>query len=109
MSLNPFLDQIKHQIATLSQNEREVLTWTLLKQIDDSQRDEDTLGTDRLVQALHGRKAVCADYLGGGNARMLHEAADRINAAQKTSGPFEPKPFVNYLRYLADKETDGAV
>lgn len=35
-------------------------------------------GTERLVQALHGRSAKPRDYLGGSNARMLHEAAERI-------------------------------
>lgn len=39
-------------------------------------------GTERLVQALHGRKALPPDYIGGSQARMLHEAADRIEGAK---------------------------
>lgn len=37
-------------------------------------------GTERLCQALYGRKATPRDYLGGSNAKMLHDAADRILA-----------------------------
>lgn len=35
-------------------------------------------GTERLCQALYGRKATPRDYLGGSDAKMLHDAADRI-------------------------------
>ncbi len=35
-------------------------------------------GTDRLCLALYGRKARARDYLGGSDARMLHDAADRL-------------------------------
>ena len=35
-------------------------------------------GTERLCQALYGRKATPRDYLGGSDARMLHDAADRL-------------------------------
>jgi hypothetical protein len=34
-------------------------------------------GTDRLCRALYGA-AKPADYLGGSDAKMLHDAADRI-------------------------------
>lgn len=39
-------------------------------------------GTERLVQALHGRKALPPDYIGGSQARMLYEATDRIEGAK---------------------------
>ncbi|MFC5423692.1 hypothetical protein ACFPOB_29600 [Bosea eneae] len=35
-------------------------------------------GTERLCRALYGRKAATRDYLGGSDARMLHDAADRL-------------------------------
>lgn len=35
-------------------------------------------GTERLCQALYGRKAAPRDYIGGSDAKMLHDAADRI-------------------------------
>jgi len=39
-------------------------------------------GTDRLCRALYGRQPVPKDYLGGSNARMLHEAANHITRQQ---------------------------
>ena len=41
-----------------------------------------TDGTERLCQALYGRKAKPADYLGGSDAKMLHDAADLIAELQ---------------------------
>lgn len=35
-------------------------------------------GTERLCHALYGRPARPRDYLGGSDARMLHDAADLI-------------------------------
>lgn len=35
-------------------------------------------GTDRLCRALYGREARPEDYMGGSNAKMLHDAADAI-------------------------------
>lgn len=35
-------------------------------------------GTDRLCAAVYGRPAQVRDYLGGSQARMLHDGADRI-------------------------------
>lgn len=35
-------------------------------------------GTNTLCQALYGRDAEPADYLGGADAKMLHDAASRI-------------------------------
>lgn len=35
-------------------------------------------GTGRLCRALYGRKATARDYVGGSEAKMLHDAADRI-------------------------------
>ena len=35
-------------------------------------------GTDRLCRALYGRNATPKDYLGGSQAKMLHDAADRL-------------------------------
>jgi len=43
-------------------------------------------GTARLCQALYGRPAQPRDYLGGSDARMLHEAADKIAALQEPRG-----------------------
>jgi len=37
-------------------------------------------GTERLCRALYGRDAEPADYLGGSEARMLHDAADMLRA-----------------------------
>ena len=37
-----------------------------------------TDGTDRLCRVLYGRGARPQDYLGGLDARMLHDAADRL-------------------------------
>jgi len=42
-------------------------------------------GTERLCQALYGRKATARDYVGGSDAKMLHDAADRI-AELKANG-----------------------
>lgn len=47
-------------------------------------------GTERLCRALYGRKATARDYLGGSNARMLHDAADRLSPpepARAVEGP----------------------
>lgn len=35
-------------------------------------------GTERLCRLLYGRNEQPKDYLGGSNAKMLHDAADRI-------------------------------
>lgn len=43
-------------------------------------------GTERLCRALYGRKASARDYVGGSDARMLHDAADRL-AANMLGGP----------------------
>jgi hypothetical protein len=50
----------------------------------DPVRDDD--GTERLCRALYGRKAKASDYLGGSQARMLHDAADRIEAVEPLPG-----------------------
>lgn len=47
-------------------------------------------GTDRLCLALYGRKAKPRDYLGGSNARMLHDAADRLTPPAPEEGPLFP-------------------
>ena len=39
-------------------------------------------GTERLCDALYGRNAKPSDYIGGANARMLHDAANWINDIQ---------------------------
>jgi hypothetical protein len=39
-------------------------------------------GTDRLCMALYGRLSEAEDYLGGSDAKMLHDAADRITQLQ---------------------------
>lgn len=44
-----------------------------------SEVKSDKDGTERLCQALYGRSAKPADYLGGSNAKMLHDAADRLS------------------------------
>lgn len=38
-------------------------------------------GTEALCIALYGRKAEPGDYLGGANAKMLHDAAARLSSA----------------------------
>lgn len=43
-----------------------------------SDPDETADGTERLCRAVYGRKAAARDYLGGSDAKMLHDAADRI-------------------------------
>lgn len=35
-------------------------------------------GTAKLCRAIYGREAKAKDYLGGSEAKMLHDAADRI-------------------------------
>ena len=35
-------------------------------------------GTEALCQALYHRKEQASDYIGGGDAQMLHDAAKRI-------------------------------
>ena len=35
-------------------------------------------GTERLCRVLYGRSPLVADYVGGSNAKMLHDAADRL-------------------------------
>lgn len=44
-------------------------------------------GTDRLCMALYGRPAKPADFLGGADAKMLHDAATRIADLQKMDCP----------------------
>lgn len=45
-------------------------------------------GTDRLCQAVYGRKSLPRDYIGGSSARMLHDAAALIEAlADRASSP----------------------
>ena len=46
-------------------------------------------GTDRLCRALYGRDAKPRDYLGGSEARMLYDAAERIEAAAPRDGNAE--------------------
>jgi len=43
-------------------------------------------GTGRLCLALYGRQARPRDYLGGSEARMLHDAADKLEAANTRGG-----------------------
>ena len=40
-------------------------------------------GTDRLCQVVYGRSPKAEDYLGGSNAKMLHDAADKIEELKK--------------------------
>lgn len=40
-------------------------------------------GTDKLCMALYGRPAQPRDYLGGSDAKMLHDAAEVIAALAK--------------------------
>ncbi len=55
-------------------------------------------GTDKLCQAVYGRAAKASDYLGGSEARMLHDAADKITELKRmmcycdkcSNGPGEP-------------------
>ncbi len=51
----------------------------------DEGRRPDGDGTDRLCRALYGRDAEVRDWLGGSEARMLHDAADRL--AERAQGP----------------------
>lgn len=70
---------LSHLLAASTPDERATLCWQLLKEVDETQRgDEKRDGTQRLVDALHGRMDTAQDWLGGANARMLHEAADEI-------------------------------
>lgn len=39
-------------------------------------------GTERLCRVLYGRSAQVQDYIGGSNAKMLHDAARRITEVQ---------------------------
>lgn len=43
-------------------------------------------GTERLCRALYGRKARARDYLGGSDARMLHDAADLLDSRSVADG-----------------------
>ena len=40
-------------------------------------------GTDRLCEILYGRKAVVGDWVGGANAKTLHDASDELEAARE--------------------------
>lgn len=44
-------------------------------------------GTERLCRALYGREPQPRDYVGGSNAPMMHDAADRV--ARLTPTPEE--------------------
>ena len=44
-----------------------------------------TEGTVRLCKALYGREPTMDDWKGGANARMLHDAADRIEGMKRAS------------------------
>jgi hypothetical protein len=35
-------------------------------------------GTERLCRTLYGRDPIASDFLGGSNAKMLHDAADKL-------------------------------
>jgi hypothetical protein len=43
-------------------------------------------GTELLCRAVYGRKAKTQDYLGGSEARMLHDAANMIKRARDFMG-----------------------
>lgn len=40
-------------------------------------------GTDRLCRAIYGREPRPADYIGGADAKMLHDAATKIDALER--------------------------
>lgn len=40
-------------------------------------------GLDRLGRAVYGRPPKPGEWLGGSDARILHDAADKLEAAQK--------------------------
>lgn len=57
-------------------------------------------GTDRLCHALYGRPAACNDYLGGSEAKMLHDAADALAAERARTADLE--------RRLREAEAESA-
>jgi vacuolar-type H+-ATPase subunit E/Vma4 len=70
-------------------------------------------GTDKLCLALYGRLAKAADYLGGSNAKMLHDAADRIEALKQVGAGAIPGvlPVQRGSEGVSDRptpETDAA-
>ena len=62
-------------------------------------------GTDRLCRALYGRKATARDYLGGSDAKMLHDAADRL--APTASLPDQVQVAIAELENLREQINYG--
>ena len=52
-------------------------------------------GTDKLCQALYGRAPEPQDYLGGGEAKMLHDAANEIEQLRKWIGDLQDGSYIN--------------
>lgn len=69
-------------------------------------------GTARLCRALYGRKERAADYLGGSDARMLHDAADRLASPAPDAGLAEVllravEPFARATGWIPQSWYDG--
>jgi len=43
-------------------------------------------GTEKLCQAIYDRNAKASDYVGGSEAKMLYDGANKIEALQKQCG-----------------------
>ncbi len=63
-------------------------------------------GTDNLCHALYGRAALPADYLGGSQAKMLHDAAAKL--ARLAQFEALAKEAAEWMREMARKGTPYA-
>ena len=52
-------------------------------------------GTERLCRILYGRKSEPPDYIGGSNARMLHDAATEIESLRQWVGDLQDGSYIN--------------
>lgn len=80
----------------------------LRAQVEDAERYKhaDGDGTDRLVRAIHGRKAKGRDYIGGSQANMLHEGADLIEELRARVAELEGE---RAWRPIEEAPRDGTV
>jgi len=69
---------------------------TLLEMLKDIPRTTEGDGIDRLCKALYGRDPRPSDYLGGSNAKMLHDAVGALADADEDSCDLEALQWVDY-------------
>jgi len=68
-------------------------------------------GTDRLCHLLYGRSPEPSDYIGGSNARMLHDAVQEIEILQKWVDDLQSGLYINCVycgHQYGPKEVVGA-